>query len=158
MISSQQVYISRGVVKAIEARSLENMTCEICGLLVGYRDDGYIQITDEISVINRAPNKETAFLIAPEDVIAAQREIRDRPSFIKSGKKLQIIGHYHSHPNGRMVPSQSDIEQIGDPSHLWLIAALNESSASIYLYHVVQNKEAPHKGYNLEGLTHCVKE
>jgi desampylase len=45
------------------------------------------------------------------------------------GTGREIIGCYHSHPNGRPEPSPRDIAGAGEARFLWLIAALKSKDA-----------------------------
>lgn len=50
-----------------------------------------------------------------------------------TSKNLKYIGLYHSHPNGSVVPSLSDIERMLEcPGEIWLIISYN--SSRIYEY------------------------
>ena len=37
----------------------------------------------------------------------------------------RIIGHYHSHPNGRSMPSTRDLAMAWEPELVWLIVAVS---------------------------------
>jgi proteasome lid subunit RPN8/RPN11 len=96
---------------------------ECCGLLVGVREGGpapswSLQALYPMRNLwtGQAEGQRT-FAIAPQDLIDCYRSLRARGA--------EVIGHYHSHPNGRIGPSPRDCASITDPDALWIIAAVN---------------------------------
>lgn len=71
---------------------------ECCGLLTGL--DGVI--THVFAAVNVAPDPAKGYEIAPKEIVWMMREFRER--------KLEFLGIYHSHPNGKNEPSARDIE------------------------------------------------
>lgn len=71
---------------------------ECCGLLAGR--DGVI--THVFPAVNVAADPAKGYEIAPKGIVAMIREFRER--------KLEFLGIYHSHPNGKNEPSARDIE------------------------------------------------
>lgn len=71
---------------------------ECCGLLAGR--DGVI--THVFPAVNVAADPAKGYEIAPKEIVAMMREFRER--------KLEFLGIYHSHPNGKNEPSARDIE------------------------------------------------
>jgi proteasome lid subunit RPN8/RPN11 len=72
---------------------------ECCGLLAG-RDGG---ITAIFQAMNASENPATSYEIAPRDLFRVMREIR--------AAGFELLGIYHSHPNGDNFPSARDIER-----------------------------------------------
>jgi [CysO sulfur-carrier protein]-S-L-cysteine hydrolase len=71
---------------------------ECCGLLAGR--DGVI--TCVFPAKNVALNPTTSYEVAPLEIFHRMREMRDAG--------LELLGIYHSHPNGKNEPSARDIE------------------------------------------------
>lgn len=71
---------------------------ECCGLLAGH--DG--AITHVFPAANVAPDPAKNYEIDPREIVRLLREFRER--------KLEFLGIYHSHPNGKNEPSARDIE------------------------------------------------
>jgi proteasome lid subunit RPN8/RPN11 len=88
---------------------------ECCGFVEGIRRGAVAQTLALHSMPNLAPEPDS-FAIDPTAQIALLRGLR--------GTGCEIIGCYHSHPNGRPEPSQRDIAGAGETNFLWLIAAL----------------------------------
>ena len=71
---------------------------ECCGLLAG--SDGVISVI--LPATNAASDPAKNYEIAPKELFRLMREIR--------AAKLELLGIYHSHPNGKNEPSARDIE------------------------------------------------
>jgi proteasome lid subunit RPN8/RPN11 len=72
---------------------------ECCGLLAG--SDGLISRI--FPAANIAANAATNYEIAPQEVCAFMRQMRV--------EKIEFLGIYHSHPNGKNEPSLRDTER-----------------------------------------------
>lgn len=72
---------------------------ECCGLLAGR--DGLI--TRIFPAANAAENSATSYEIAPKEIFDQIREMR--------AEGIEMLGIYHSHPNGKNEPSPRDINQ-----------------------------------------------
>jgi proteasome lid subunit RPN8/RPN11 len=79
------------------ARREPNLEC--CGLLAG-RDGA---ITRIFPAANAAANPATSYEIAPKEIFDRMREMRT--------DGIELLGIYHSHPNGKNEPSPRDIQQ-----------------------------------------------
>lgn len=90
---------------------------ECCGLLFGSPE----RIDAVQPCANVAADPLATFEIDPAALIAAERGSR-------SGGPL-LIGHYHSHPNGRAEPSPRDAHDAARDGRLWLIVAGGQVSA-----------------------------
>ena len=108
------------IAPALLARLLDEAAStpaeEICGLLFGTRD----RIAAARPTRNVAADRRTWFEVDPAALFAALRAER------AGGPTL--IGHYHSHPNGRAEPSPRDLAA-AEPGRLWLIIGGGEARA-----------------------------
>lgn len=84
---------------------------EVCGLLVG--QDG--EVADLVPARNVARDPRRSFEIDPATLLATYREAR--------GRGQRVLGHWHSHPNGRAAPSARDAARALDNGQIWLIIA-----------------------------------
>ena len=98
----------------IFAYALAAAPAECCGLIGGTNEG----IAKSIySLRNFAPDKIVSYEAAPEDLFAAQRQMRDR------GEKLLAI--YHSHPRSYSpAPSQTDVRLAYYPEAVYFIIGL----------------------------------
>lgn len=103
--------ISRTLLNEILEHADRNAADEVCGLLLG--EEG--RIVSAQRVANVASNPADRFEIDPAALFAQARAER--------AGGARMIGHYHSHPNGRATPSAMDAAAVTDPAMLWLIVA-----------------------------------
>ena len=78
-------------------------------------------VTGILPSANVAADPARFFEIDPAALLAAHRAAR-------SGGP-QVIGHYHSHPNGRAEPSPRDAADAAPDGSIWLIAASGRLTA-----------------------------
>ena len=87
---------------------------ECCGL-VGGDSDGTVQSVYELN--NIARDKTNAYEAAPEDLFAAQRQMRERGE--------QLLAIYHSHPRSDAPsPSETDVRLAYYPDAVYFIIGL----------------------------------
>ena len=95
-----------------EARAASPREC--CGLIEGVRDGAVVRATVLHPARNLSPKAER-FEIDPADHFQALRTARARGH--------DIVGCYHSHPNGKAEPSPRDADGAAERDFVWLIAA-----------------------------------
>jgi len=96
----------------IRRHVVESYPHEACGLLIGQGG----QVTTVIPSPNLSDSPEKNFEIDPALIIQHQKKGR-------AGND-DIIGHYHSHPDGKAQPSARDQAQNYDTSLIWLIVSV----------------------------------
>ena len=97
-----------------EARAAYPREC--CGLIEGLQEHNRARALVLHPTANFAPEIDR-FEIDPVAHLRLLRELR--------GTERQIVGCYHSHPNGRLEPSDWDSEGMRDDGLVWVIAALD---------------------------------
>lgn len=90
---------------------------ECCGLLLGRPG----RIEAAVAAANVAADPDHSFEIDPATLLRTHREAR--------GRGHQVIGHYHSHPNGVGEPSPRDAARAVAGGQFWLIIAAGRVSA-----------------------------
>jgi proteasome lid subunit RPN8/RPN11 len=115
----------------IEAAARAAYPEECCGLLIGFREsDGRVRVTQVAESKNIAPPpRRDRFEVDPAVRFATMRRLR--------GSREEIVGHYHSHPDGPARPSAHDAAQAYEPELAWLIVAVagdrsTETTAWLY--------------------------
>jgi len=99
---------------AIIAHARETAPAECCGLIGGVDNDKANSI---YRLRNVTPQPELSYEAAPEELFAAQRQMRSR------GEELLAI--YHSHPRAvDPSPSNTDVRLAYYPSATYLIVGL----------------------------------
>lgn len=96
--------LSRALYEEMRAHGEEIYPHECCGILLGRAEADAIRAAE----LRRAGNTRTdsahnRYNIAPQELIAAQREARK--------KGLDIVGFYHSHPDHPAQWSQTDFAE-----------------------------------------------
>lgn len=115
------IRISRADLEAILGAAQSALPNECCGLLIGRKDAGGIQITRAVASGNMSETPARAFEIDPEMHLALQKQSRS--------EGFMIVGVYHSHPVGSPVPSEQDRAQAVESDWIWLIVAGAEYGA-----------------------------
>ncbi len=94
---------------------------ECCGLLVGQRQGNQGRVEALVPARNVATDPSRSFEIDPATLLATHRTAR--------GEGRQVIGHWHSHPNGQCAPSARDAARALDNGQIWMIVAGGEVAA-----------------------------
>jgi proteasome lid subunit RPN8/RPN11 len=84
---------------------------EACGLLLG--KGARVALAQPATNVHAQPERH--FEIDPAALIAAHRAQR--------AGGLELLGYYHSHPNGRAEPSASDAAAASGDGRVWAIVA-----------------------------------
>jgi proteasome lid subunit RPN8/RPN11 len=109
---------------------------ECCGLVEGTRDIAGYEISFLHPVHNLSADADR-FEIDPVEHFRHLKAARAR--------NADIIGVYHSHPNGKAEPSARDQAGAGEENFLWLIAGLSacQGAVTIAPFVFVRNGFAP---------------
>ena len=96
---------------------------EACGLLLGHGAlPGPITVTEVVKSANVASgDRRRRFEVDPAVRFGVERRLRGTPQ--------QLIGHYHSHPDGVARPSDHDVAQAYEPGLVWLIVAVADGKS-----------------------------
>ena len=105
---------------AREARAAYPREC--CGLIEGYRDGARVIATALHPARNIAEDSDR-FEIDPAQHIALLRALR--------GTAHDIVGCYHSHPNGRAEPSERDRDAVTESGFIWIIAGCDPNGVCL---------------------------
>ena len=133
-MSTRYLHLPSTALTTIQTHAEQCFPEECCGLMLGHRDDLNCWVTKVIptrncwgeddpslalsdfdAADNNPTSKRKRFAIAPQDLLAAQKACR--------AQNLTLVGIYHSHPNGRAIPSQFD-RAIAWPEYVYWIMSL----------------------------------
>lgn len=93
---------------------------EGCGVLLGQVDEGARLVEKAIRSENASSNRSDRYVVDPELLLElTEREERGGPA---------VLGFYHSHPDSRAEPSDSD-RSLAWPWYHYLIVSVVEGSA-----------------------------
>lgn len=108
---AHSIRIPSNILQELFAHTSHEQGNECCGLLAG-RDR---TITRAYRAENVAANPSTSYEVATKEIVSLTREIRNAG--------LEMIGIYHSHPNGKGQPSDTDIAAASYPDVAHFIIA-----------------------------------
>ena len=103
--------VSSDVLSVLLAQAGEAHPRECCGILLG---EGAC-ITSTIPAANVHPDPHAHFEIDPQALVDAHRAARNGGP--------QVLGYYHSHPNGLAEPSATDRAMAAGDGAIWAIIA-----------------------------------
>ena len=116
--------LSRALYDDLRAHGEATYPNECCGILLGRADDAAIRVTSLLRAGNtRTDSAHNRYNIAPEELIAAQRQARN------SG--LDIVGFYHSHPDHPAQWSRTDFAEAHWFGCAYVITAVEKGAAKI---------------------------
>ena len=105
------VELTSGVTATLLEEAARAHPRECCGLLLG--QGARVEAVCTAANVHRDPQHQ--FEIDPQMLISAHRAAR-------SGGR-QVLGYYHSHPNGRAEPSPTDRAAASGDGRIWAIVA-----------------------------------
>ena len=117
-VQTEVAYISPANLSRIIAQAEQAFPNECCGLLLGLRQQAGCQIQQVRPMRNVADRPQLGFTFDPREQLVAMREA--------DAAGLEMLGHYHSHPNARSGPSPTDLKNARQhfDRGLWLILAI----------------------------------
>ncbi|TVY04132.1 M67 family metallopeptidase [Cohnella terricola] len=98
---------------------------EACGIIYGTVSDGIVTADDFCLFRNRSTSLEEAFAFDPEEWVSAY--------FQAHKNRREIVGLFHTHPNGSPLPSESDKRGSIPWATYWIIG-LSESAHDLSVY------------------------
>jgi [CysO sulfur-carrier protein]-S-L-cysteine hydrolase len=118
-------------LEEIFAYAKEAAPAECCGLIGGTEEGTARNI---YSLRNVAADKIVSYEAAPEDLFAAQRQMRE------CGE--QLLGIYHSHPlSVEPSPSETDVRQAYYPRAVYFIVGLAGPQPVIRAFRISEREE-----------------
>lgn len=111
---------------------------EGCGVLLGQIDEGARIVEEAVRSENAASSRSDRYVVDPDLLLElTEREERGGPA---------VIGFYHSHPDSRPEPSDSD-RTLAWPWYHYLIVSVVEGSADrCRLWEFPEGERAPVTG------------
>ena len=126
-----KIRLLREHLDAMIAHAREVAPAECCGLIGGSDEQTARTI---YRLRNVTANPECGYEAAPEDLFAAQRQMRDR------GEELLAI--YHSHPRAvDPSPSETDVRLAYYPSATYLIVGLGGTEATVKAFFISEREQ-----------------
>ncbi|HET6889719.1 MAG TPA: M67 family metallopeptidase [Pyrinomonadaceae bacterium] len=125
------ITLATSQVNNLFAHARESAPAECCGL-IGGEENG--NATNIYPLRNIAAKREVAYEAAPEELFAAQREMRRR------GEHLLAI--YHSHPRAtEPIPSETDVRLAYYPTAVYLIIGLGGNEPTLAGFRISEQQQ-----------------
>lgn len=123
MAGQVNVRLSATLLEMLERTAWQAEPHEACALLLGEVGGSEVKLTQAVVTDNVTEgNPETSFEIDPGMHILIQKAAR--------AGGPQIVGVWHSHPNGVARPSDTDRAQSVEPGWVWLISAARNGTCN----------------------------
>ena len=125
------ITLATSQVNDLFAHAKESAPAECCGLIGGEENGSARNI---YRLRNVAAKREVAYEAAPEELFAAQREMRRRGE--------QLLAIYHSHPRAtEPVPSETDVRLAYYPSAIYLIIGLGGTEPTLSGFRISEQQQ-----------------
>ncbi|MES2494376.1 MAG: M67 family metallopeptidase [Pseudomonadota bacterium] len=105
------ITLTSGAVATLLGEAAAAAPREACGLLLGTGS----HVSHALPAANVAPDPNCHFEIDPAALIAAHKAAR--------AGGAEVLGYWHSHPNGRSGPSATDRAGANGDGRVWVIVA-----------------------------------
>lgn len=130
------VLLPPGIAAAIRAAAEAAWPEEACGLLAGRRDGARLGVTRAVPCANLAADRRRAFEIDPQAWLDLRAALARETGAGGGGE--DIVGCWHSHPDGRAGPSPRDLAAAWEPGFLWLVVAVRGGRAAAPTAHLFE--------------------
>ncbi|HEX4154873.1 MAG TPA: M67 family metallopeptidase [Acidobacteriaceae bacterium] len=116
--------LSRTLYDSLRAHGEQTYPNECCGILLGRAATDAIRVASLVRAGNtRTDSAHNRYHIAPQELIAAQRQARTQG--------LDIVGFYHSHPDHPAQWSQTDFAEAHWFGCAYVITAIEKGQAAL---------------------------
>jgi len=123
------------VWRAIRAHGEKGYPLEICGALLGKAGANARRVEEIFPIENaRDANKETRYVITPENIMAAEKECRRL--------NLDLLGFYHSHPDHPAKPSEYDREHAWPWYSYVIVSVINGKAGEVTSWQLKDDRAA----------------
>ena len=122
--------IRKTIFDQIVAHALEERPNECCGLLIGTSE-----VVEDAVRARNVRRSATRFQVEPADHFAAIRKARSTG--------FEVIGAYHSHPNGPSCPSETDRSRLTDPTMFHVIVSLAHGTRTVRAFRIADGNFTP---------------
>ena len=112
------IFFPNIAMRQIIVAAEESCPEEACGLLWGKRCEADVYVASVYQSKNCADDPRTKFEVNPQLRFDLERLAREG--------EMDVVGLYHSHPNGSAKPSEIDLSRAWETSLIWVIIGLEE--------------------------------
>jgi len=121
-VTVSAVSLAAADLAALARAAEETFPDEACAILEGTVTGTVVQVERVHLAPNVAADRRLAFEVDPRVLLRLHRELRGTPR--------DIVGVWHSHPDGNATPSATDFARTYDPSLAWIITGVTGAGAT----------------------------
>lgn len=126
----EQFYLPRRLYRQMLEHCRAERPLEACGIFAGSRGNALIGYA-----LTNAKASPVAYQVDEAELSLAWNDLH--------GRRLQIVGIYHSHPTSPATPSRIDIQQATYPEAVYIIVSFADSPPSVGAYRIVDGEIRP---------------
>lgn len=120
-----QLIIPTKQLEQIFSHAREGAPHEVCGIVAGAGN----VVKQVYPTRNVADDRTRHYVIDPQDLATLLPTIEQN--------RMELIGFYHSHPNGGFIPSVTDIRQATYPDCVYLIVRLKNNQPELAAWQII---------------------
>lgn len=120
-MSARLLWLTPELHQQVTQHAASDAPNEACGVLIGHIDQGVARTVQAMPIENIAINARNAYRMDDKRLAQIIGGLE------KTG--MELVGFYHSHPDGEPVPSPSDIRLAAYPDIPYLIIGLRNRSS-----------------------------
>jgi len=123
------IILNEKLYKKLIETGLESPNKEVCGLLLGKKENNNWIVEDFYQITNITNGLEIIdYQMNPQEVMNV---LKNTTKFNKKADK-ELVGIWHTHPNGVAVPSYIDVDRVAYPVP-YIIFGLGENKMKTYI-------------------------
>jgi desampylase len=126
-----RLYLSTEKARLIAQHAHRDIPSEACGILLGIDTE----VKQIVPLPNVAATPLSAYRIDDHALVST--------FFAAQQQGLEVIGFYHSHPDGDPIPSQVDIRQSAYPDAAYLIVGLRSGETRLAAWSIQSQQVRP---------------
>ena len=101
---------------------------ECCGILTGYKRNGFLYEEGLQCLRNTAADPVTAFAFDPEQWVETVYR------YAQTATGVSLVGLFHSHPNAPAIPSAADMDSLWDTALHVIVSLQNNNTPELRCY------------------------
>jgi proteasome lid subunit RPN8/RPN11 len=130
----KSLWLTSDQAKQIAQQAADQPTEEICGLLFGSLSltSNQPPVTQIVAIDNITAHPAARYEMHPAQLVTAQLQA--------ARQGLELVGIYHSHPNGQPIPSSIDVSEAHYLDAVYLIVVLQDDDARFAAWSIVNDE------------------
>ena len=123
-----EVLLTKSLRDKVINQGDKSPTEEICGALLGYKNDKSWRIMETVPLKNTSNNKASHYVPDKDEWY----KVLQKTTFLNKNASLELLGIYHTHPHSPPVASITDVEEAGYAGIYWIYSPKHKESNYYY--------------------------